>query len=116
MEGVAFAFADCRDALAAAGTRVDRALAIGGGARSDAWLAILSTSLGIPLDVPASGQFGAALGAARLARMAVTGAGPELATPPAVARTVEPDAALASAFADAHARYRAAYAALKDLP
>ena len=115
MEGVAYAFADCRDALAAAGTRIDRALATGGGARSDAWLAILTTTLGIPLDVPASREFGAALGAARLARMAA-GADPSIALPPAIARAVEPDATLAPAFAEGHARYRAAYAALKDLP
>ncbi len=115
MEGVAYAFADCRDALAGAGTRIDRALVTGGGARSAEWLAILASTLAIPLDVPATGAQGAALGAARLARMAA-GASPAIATPPAIARSVEPDPALVAAHAEGHARYRAAYARLKDLP
>lgn len=115
MQGVAFAFADCRDALAATGTTIHRALAIGGGARSDYWLQALATTLGFPLDVPAQGEFGAALGAARLAVMAVTGAGAEIATTPPLSHSVEPDQALAEAYAAAHARYRAAYTALRAL-
>ncbi len=116
MEGVAHAFADCRDALAGAGTTIPRALALGGGSRSGYWLEVLATALGFPLDVPAQGEFGAALGAARLGRMAATGEGAEIATPPAIARSVEPDVALADAFAGNHARYRRAYELLKDLP
>ncbi len=115
MEGVAYAFADCRDALAATGTGIGRALALGGGARSVYWLQILATALDVPLDVPASGEFGAALGAARLGRMAATGEGAEIATPPAIDRTVEPKADLTDAFAAAHARYKTAYITLKDL-
>lgn len=114
MQGVAFAFADCRDALAATGTHIHRALAIGGGARSDDWLRILSTTLGFPLDVPAQGEFGAALGAARLAMMAC-GAGPDVATTPPLSHSVDPDTALQPAFAEGLARYRAAYSALKTL-
>ena len=114
LEGVAFAFADCRDALAQTGTVIRRSLAIGGGARSDYWLRVLATTLGIPLDVPAQGEFGAALGAARLAIMAATGAGIEIATQPEIARSVDPEASIAAAFAEAHVRYRAAYGALKE--
>jgi xylulokinase len=65
--------------------------------------------------VPKTGDFGAALGAARLAIMAVTGVGVEVATLPPIAKTVDPDTALQSAFTDTHARYRAAYVSLKDL-
>ncbi|MCW1932238.1 xylulokinase [Pararhodobacter zhoushanensis] len=115
MEGVSYAFADCRDALGATGTRIDRALALGGGARSGHWLDMLATVLGFPLDVPEQGEFGAALGAARLGMMAATGAGAEIATQPPVARSHEPDTALAPAFAEGLARYRAAYGALKAL-
>ncbi|MBN8290796.1 xylulokinase [Rhodobacter sp. NTK016B] len=115
MEGVAFAFADCRDALGATGTTIARALAIGGGARSGYWLDVLATACGFPLDVPEQGEFGAALGAARLGMMAATGAGPEIATAPPVARSHDPDTALAPAFAEAHQRYKAAYAAIKTL-
>ena len=113
LEGVAFAFRDSRDALAATGTRIERALAIGGGSRSEYWLKCIATALGIPLDVPRAGEFGAALGAARLGRMAATG---DLSAPsPPIDRTIEPDAALADAFDAAHDRYKATYAALKDI-
>jgi xylulokinase len=115
LEGVAFAVRDCRDALAATGTRIDRLVAVGGGSRSEYWLACVATALGVPVDVPAAGDYGAAFGAARLGQMAATGAGAEIATPPAIARTVEPDAALAPAFDDAHARFRIAYGALKAI-
>ncbi|UWR23851.1 xylulokinase [Sulfitobacter sp. S190] len=115
LQGVSFAFADCHDALAATGTRISRALALGGGAKSAHWLDMLACTLGIELDVPQAGDFGAALGAARLGRMASTGAGAEIATQPPIAKTVSPDPRLADAMAQGHARYRHAYRVLKDL-
>lgn len=114
LEGVAYAFADSRDALAATGTTIRTALAMGGGARSGYWLQVLATTLGFPLGVPAQGDYGAALGAARLGRMAATGEGAEIATPPPIARMIHPDPSLADAFAEGHARYRRAYHLLKD--
>ncbi|MBN9037981.1 MAG: xylulokinase [Rhizobiales bacterium] len=114
LEGVAFAFRDCLEALRAAGTKLDRATAIGGGSRSRYWLGAISTALGIPVDIPADGDFGAAFGAARLGLIAATGAEPlEVCTAPATAATIEPDAKLAAAYADAYARYRALYPAIK---
>jgi xylulokinase len=115
LEGVAFAFVDNRDALAATGTTIRRALALGGGARSAYWLDLLASALGVPLDVPQAGDYGAALGAARLGRMAATGEGAEIATPPPVARTHDPDPGLADPLAEAQVRYRTAYHKLKDL-
>ncbi len=115
LEGVAFAIRDCRDALAATGTRIDRLVAVGGGSRSDYWLFALATALGTPIAVPAAGDFGGAFGAARLGVMAATGAGAEIATAPPVARTVEPAAPLLAAFDAGFARYRAAQSAIKDL-
>ena len=47
LEGVTFALRDCRDALAATGTRIDRLLAVGGGSRSDYWLGAIATALGV---------------------------------------------------------------------
>jgi len=67
----------------------------------------------VPVDVPAAGDYGAAFGAARLGMMAATDAGAEIATPPEIARTVEPDATLSAAFDAAHGRFRTAYGALK---
>jgi len=90
-------------------------LATGGGAKSHYWLEVIASTLGISLNVPASGDFGAALGAARLAMMAATGAGIEIATMPNIAKTIDPNPTHAAAFADGHARYRAAYRVLKEL-
>ena len=115
LEGVAFAFADCRDALIATGTTLERATAVGGGSVSPHWLQIMANATGLALDVPVSGDFGGAFGAARLGMMAAECAGVEIATPPNIHHTVEPDPALASAFADAHARYRAASATIRSL-
>ena len=113
LEGVAFSFRDGLDALAEAGTTVDAALVTGGGTRSRAWLAILASVLGIPLSRPASGEHGAALGAARLGRLAATGEDPRIVCrPPAVAETVDPVPALAAAYSERITRYRAAYGAL----
>jgi xylulokinase len=116
LEGVTFAIRDCRDALAATGTRIDRLTAVGGGARSDYWLAAIATALGTPVQVPAAGDFGAAFGAARLGLMAATGAGVRICTPPPIARTIDPDTALSGAFDAAHARYRAARDMIRTLP
>ena len=115
LEGVTFALRDSLDALAATGTRIDSLIAVGGGSRSDYWLAAIATAFGIPVEVPQSGDFGAAFGAARLGLMAATGAGAEIATAPAIARSIAPDPDLAPAFAAAQARYRQTYQAHKDL-
>ncbi len=115
LEGVTFAFRDCRDALAATGTRFERLLAVGGGSRSDYWLAAIATALDCPVQVPVAGDFGGAFGAARLALMAATGAGAEIATLPQIARTIDPVAVLSASFNDGYARYRAAQTALRGL-
>ncbi len=115
LEGVTFAIRDSRDALASTGTRIDRLIAVGGGSRSDYWLRAIATALDIAVELPVSGDFGGAFGAARLGLMAATGQGAEIATAPEIARVVEPDTELTGAFSDAHHRYRAAYQALKTL-
>ena len=102
-------------ALAATGTRFERLIAVGGGSRSDYWLAAIATALDCPVQVPVAGDFGGAFGAARLALMAATGAGAEIATLPPVARIIDPIPALTHAFNDGHARYRAAQSALRGL-
>lgn len=115
LEGVTFAFRDCRDALATTGTRLEKLIAVGGGSRSDYWLAAIATALDVPVLVPEAGDFGGAFGAARLAIMAATGAGAEIATLPPMARQIDPVPALTAAFDAGHARYVAAQGALKAL-
>ena len=115
LEGVTFAFRDSRDALAATGTRLEQVLAVGGGSKSDYWLRAIATALDVPLLLPATGDFGGAYGAARLAIMAVTKAGAEIAPMPPIARIVEPEAILSDAFDEGHARYVAARNAIQAL-
>jgi xylulokinase len=115
LEGVTFAFRDCRDALAATGTKLQHLLAVGGGSRSDYWLKAIATALDCPVHLPVAGDFGGAFGAARLGLMAATGAGAEIATLPQIARVVEPDPSLKDAFDAGHARYRAAQTAIRSL-
>ena len=115
LEGVTFAIRDCRDALAATGTRLDHLLAVGGGSKSDYWLKLIATALDCPVALPVAGDFGGAFGAARLAIMAATGAGAEIATLPKIARVIEPEAALTDAMDAGAARFRAAQSAIKDL-
>jgi xylulokinase len=116
LEGVAFTIRDGLDALTEAGTVLARALATGGGSRSRTWLAILASVLNLPLARPAAGEHGAALGAARLGRMAATGEAPAaVARAPEIAEVIDPDPDLVTRYAERHARFRAAYPALKDL-
>jgi xylulokinase len=116
LEGVAFAIRDNLEALRSAGTDIARVTAIGGGSRSRYWLASIATALGVPVDLPADGDFGAAFGAARLGLIAATGADPvAVCTPPRTAGTIEPVASLSDAYADAYKRYRALYPAIKPL-
>jgi xylulokinase len=115
LEGVTYAIRDSRDALAATGTRIRHLLAVGGGSRSDYWLRLVATALDCPVQLPVAGDFGGAFGAARLALMAATGAGAEIASLPQIARTIDPDPALTDAFDAGHARFRAAQSAIKDL-
>jgi xylulokinase len=115
LEGVTHAIRDSYDALSATGTKINRLIAVGGGSKSDYWIQAIATSLDMPIELPVAGDFGGAFGAARLGMMAATGAGVEVATTPQIARTIEPDTSLTSAFAQAHARYRAGYSALKGL-
>jgi xylulokinase len=113
LEGVTFAFRDCRDALAATGTKIENLLAVGGGSRSDYWLRAIATALDCPVSLPVAGDFGGAFGAARLALMAATGA--EIASLPQIEREVLPDPALTDAFDAGHARFRAAQTAIRSL-
>jgi xylulokinase len=105
LEGVTFALKDCQAALAATGTTLDSVIAVGGGSASDYWLAAIATALNVRIDVPADGDLGGAFGAARLGLMAATGAGAEIATQPAMARSIEPDPGLSMAFAEGYTRY-----------
>jgi xylulokinase len=115
MEGVAFAFADCVEALKAAGTKVERATAVGGGSRSRAWLKIIADVLILPIDIPAEGDFGAGLGAARLGLIAAENADPiAICAPPKVQESIKPDKKAVESYRKSFERYRALYPAIKE--
>ena len=114
LEGVAFSFRDCLDALRSAGTVITEADVIGGGSRSVTWIKILASVLGITLHRLADGEHGAAFGAARLGRLAVTGEDPvSLCTPPRRLGSVLPDPALQNAYETRFRLYRALYPAMR---
>ncbi|CDZ26007.1 xylulokinase [Neorhizobium galegae] len=116
LEGVTFAIRDNLEALKSAGTSISRVTAIGGGSRSRYWLQSIATSLGVPVDIPADGDFGAAFGAARLGLIAATGADPlSVCSAPKTDETVEPVSGLSEAYEAAYGRYRALYPAIKSL-
>ncbi|MCQ8239702.1 xylulokinase [Rhizosaccharibacter radicis] len=116
LEGVAFSMRDCLDALAGAGTRIGEADVIGGGSRSRAWTTIMATVLDMPLHRLADGETGGAFGAARLARLAVTGEDPAaVCLPPRRTETIMPDPAMAEALRARLHRYRALYPAIAGL-
>ncbi|HJN52053.1 MAG: xylulokinase [Pseudomonadales bacterium] len=95
LEGVAFAFADGQEALTQAGTQINSISVIGGGARSKLWGSIIASVLDKPLIYRLAGEVGPALGAARLARISVTGEAPiDVCTVPPLDEVIEPDAAL----------------------
>jgi xylulokinase len=114
MEGVAFALRDNLEALKSTGTQLNQLLAIGGGTQSQFWVETLATILQIPIDLPAQGEFGAALGAARLAMASQPGADlTQIMTRPTVATTIEPRAELVDDYSASYAKFRALYPHIK---
>lgn len=115
LEGVAFAIRDNLTALQKAGTEVQRLIAVGGGSRSHYWLKALASILNIPIDIPISGDFGGAFGAARLGQIASTGENPSaICTAPTIEYTIEPEAEFINEYTDAYFRYKELYPALKQ--
>jgi xylulokinase len=116
LEGVAFALSDGLDALRDAGTTVKQLSVIGGGARSRYWGRILSAAMETPLAYLRGGEVGPALGAARLAQLAVDGGDPrDICVPPPIDRIVEPDPADVALLAPKKAAFRAAYPRITPL-
>ncbi|MDB5539851.1 MAG: xylB [Devosia sp.] len=115
MEGVAFAFRDCQRVLRDAGTEMGQLLAVGGGSKSELWLKLIATNLDTEIALPEDGDFGGALGVARLGLCAAEGADPaEIMTMPGIKRVIKPDPSLRQAYADQYARYCALYPAIEE--
>ncbi|MDE2340324.1 MAG: xylulokinase [Alphaproteobacteria bacterium] len=116
LEGVAFAHADGLDALREAGTQVEELAVIGGGSQSLFWGRIFAAALNVRLAYLEGGDVGPALGAARLARMALTGeSADQVCTRPPVRHIMEPDPRQVEILAPKREAFRRAYAAIKSL-
>ena len=116
LEGVGFALRDNFEALKSAGADLKRLVAIGGGANARYWVELLATTLNIPIDIPEKGEFGAALGAARLAIVGASDATiAQVMTKPAIAETIFPRTELVAAYETAYQSWRKIYPAIKAL-
>ena len=114
MEGVAFAMADGYAALQGAGTTLSAAAFIGGGSRSAFWGKLCASALGFELNRNEGSELGAAIGAARLARLSCANeALTAVVKAPAVLERYEPEPAQRNLLEDRLARYRRLYQALK---
>ncbi|MFS9382179.1 xylulokinase [Citrobacter sp. ANG330] len=71
LEGVGYALADGMDVVHACGVKPQSVTLIGGGARSTYWRQMLADISGLQLDYRTGGDVGPALGAARLAQIAM---------------------------------------------
>ena len=116
LDAVAFAFRDSLEALKDAGTEVKRVTAVGGGSKSELWLKIIATALGVPVDLPAAGDVGGAFGAARLGLIAATGEDyAKILTAPKTARTIKPEPRARDAYEAQYRRYTQIYPAIKEI-
>ena len=115
LEGVAFAFADGLDVLLESGGRIEEISMTGGGARFPYWGILLASVLNRPVTYRSGGEVGGAFGAARLARMALTGESPEqVCTPPPLQRVVEPDARVSRLLGERRPIFTRLYRELKN--
>jgi xylulokinase len=117
LEGVAFGLADSFDLLAALGVDATVARASGGGARSDFWLRICASVLGVPvcrMSVDEGSAFGAAmLGGIAGGLFASTGEAIEACV--RVRDQIDPEPTWIDVYAERRVRFGALYPALKKV-
>ena len=115
LQGVAFAIGDATDVLRQAGGPPAALLATGGGAKNARWLSYVAAVTGLPITLPADGDFGAALGAARLGMMADGMSKDDVCQPPQIQKVIKPDAGLAERLASAREEWQDIYRVLKGI-
>jgi xylulokinase len=115
LEGVAFAFADGLDVLLEKGGSIGEIAVTGGGARFMYWGQLIAGTLNHPLTYRAGSEVAAAIGAARLGRIALTGEAPQtVCAMPPIAHVIEPDRALSILLAERRGRFIQLYRDLKN--
>jgi xylulokinase len=117
LEGVCFAFADGVDALHQSGTKATQITVIGGGAQSAYWRQLMADVLRTKITFRKGGEVGPALGAARLAHLAMQ---PELSIEqicpqPEALQIHTPNTATQQIFEQRLAVYRQAYSQLRTI-
>lgn len=122
MEGVSFGLRDCLESIRSTGAKVSEVIATGGGCKSEFWLDTLAQALGVTVRVPEKGEFGAALGAARLAIVGVNGEGGDIESfvdrvmkAPPIARSFDVRREIAALYETAYRRYAASYKVVAEL-
>jgi xylulokinase len=117
LEGVAYGLRDSFELLKELGIAPTTGRVSGGGARSDVWLEIVASVLGLPLERTAVEE-GSAYGAALLAGVAegvFTDAAEAVAACVHVRETVEPNLDWVPAYEAGYARFRALYPAVRGV-
>jgi xylulokinase len=110
LEGVAYGLRDSLELLRELGARPDSGRVSGGGARSELWLRILASVLGLPLETTESEE-GSAFGAALLAGVRAGVYSDAVARCVRVRRRIEPD----WDYDDGYRRFRRLYPTLRPL-
>ena len=112
---MAFAARDNFDALGSSGSPITEVDLVGGGSRSTLWAQIIADVLGIAVHRVEEGEVGAALGAARLGRLAATGADPaDVCRRPRRLASYLPRASAVAAYDEDYQQWRKLYPALKE--
>ncbi|MGL1957752.1 MAG: xylulokinase [Colwellia sp.] len=117
IQGVSMALADGMDALHSAGMKPTDISLIGGGARSPYWRQLLADVLGKPVSYRQGGEVGPALGAARLAQLAMN---PEMnindiCPVPELVESHQPNPELAEYYQTRREKFRQLYQQLETL-
>ena len=117
LEGVAYGLRDSLEILRSLGCRLESGRVSGGGARSELWVRIVASVLGLPVERTVAEE-GAAYGAALLGGVAggvFADVHEAVEACVAVRETIEPDPEWVDAYADGYDRYRSLYPALRPL-
>jgi xylulokinase len=116
LEGVALGFAEGLDSLVEAGSDIAEINVVGGGSRLNYWNELLASALNRPLTRRSGGEVGAAFGAARLGRIAVTNEDPRsVCIAPPVERVIAPNEELAELMRRRRPVFAAVYRQLKSV-
>ncbi len=111
-EGVGFGLLDGLQTIPATEPPLDTLSLVGGGSRSAWWAQLLADTFGLRLQVHQDAESGGAMGAARLAWLALGGTLDQVCTTPPVQRVHTPDAQRHALLQQRHQRFKALYPAL----